>query len=324
MKQPLITVLMPAYNAEKYIDEAIRSVLVQTFTDFELLIVNDGSTDNTKQMIESYDDPRIRLINQTNRGIASALNIGLLNAKADLIARFDADDICMPERLQVQYEFLKDNPDHIIVGSDADYMDMNGEYVFTCGLPAYSNEEIQDLAFHKCPFIHSAVLFRKAFVLQAGGYNENAYAFQDHLLWAMVIKQGKAGNLRQKLILVRLCPESTSIDEKWRTKRFRQIKHDSIERGYITEEEGKEILGILKKQNNNKIKKGSYYSLLAKKYLFNNYDRPKARENIFQLIQIYPMRIQGYLLYGLSLLPKYVMKMLYKTKRNKPGYAKAT
>ena len=136
---PQITVLMPAYNAEKYIGEAIASVLNQTFTDFELLIINDGSTDTTKQIIDSFTDSRIRLINQTNQGIAAALNIGLLNAKADLIARFDADDICMPERLMIQYNFLSDHPDYIIVGADADFIDMNGNFVYTRSLPAHTN-----------------------------------------------------------------------------------------------------------------------------------------------------------------------------------------
>src|ERR1700754_2088364 len=93
---PKITVLMPAYNAGKYIGEAIESVLEQTFTDFELLIVNDGSTDNTAAIIQSFTDPRIVLIQQPNLGVAAALNNGLKHARAEYIARFDADDICYP------------------------------------------------------------------------------------------------------------------------------------------------------------------------------------------------------------------------------------
>ena len=195
---------MPAYNAEKYIGEAIASVLGQTFTDFELLIINDGSTDTTQQIIESFEDPRIRLINQTNQGIAAALNIGLLNAKADLVARFDADDICMPERLMVQYSFLSDHPDYIIVGSDAEFIDMDGNFVYTRSLPAHTNDQIQKLGLDKCPFIHSAVLFRKIPVMQAGGYHIHAHGFEDLLLWSKVIKQGKVYNLVQKLSLIHI------------------------------------------------------------------------------------------------------------------------
>lgn len=132
--------------------------------------------------------------------------MGLLNANADLIARFDADDICMPERLMVQYDFLRAHPNHIIVGSDADYIDMNGDYVFTCRLPAHTNEEIQELTLNKCPFYSFGGAFRKAPILQIGGYDTNAYAFQDHLLWSKVIALGKAFNLSQTLLQVMLKP----------------------------------------------------------------------------------------------------------------------
>src|SRR5262249_22577942 len=179
------------YNAEKYIGKAIQSVLSQTFTDFELLIINDGSTDGTEQIIRSFADERIRLINQSNQGIAAALNIGLLNANADLIARFDADDICLPDRLAVQYQFLSEHPDYVIVGSDAEYIDRDDNYVFTHRMAAHTNEEIQQLKLHSCPFIHAAVLYHKKAVIQAGGYDTHAYAFQDHLLWAKITRLGK-------------------------------------------------------------------------------------------------------------------------------------
>src|ERR1700749_3368895 len=97
---PKITVLLPAYNAEKYIAKAICSVLAQTFTDFELLIINDGSTDDTEKIIRSFDDSRIVVINQENKGVSAGLNVGLAHARAPYVARFDADDICMPNRLK--------------------------------------------------------------------------------------------------------------------------------------------------------------------------------------------------------------------------------
>lgn len=311
---PKITVLMPAYNAGKYIHAAIDSVLAQTFPDLELLIINDGSTDDTEKIIRSYSDNRIRLINQSNQGIASALNIGLLNANGELVARFDADDICMPDRLAAQYEFLNLHPEYIIVGSDAEYMDMNGEFVFTCKVQAHTNDEIQELTSSRCPFIHSAVMFRKAAIMDAGAYDTHAYAFQDHLLWSKVIKKGKACNLQQTLLQVRLNPESISIDERWRTKRFREIKSGSIRKGGITEEEGKEIRDILNEQNNPKIKEGSYYSLLGKKYLWDNHQPVKARTNLKKAIRIHPGRMDSYAIIVLSFFPKNFISWLYRQK----------
>lgn len=314
---PKITVLMPAFNAARYIGKAVQSVLNQTFTDFELLIINDGSTDETEKIIRSFGDERIRLINQSNQGIAAALNMGLMNANAPLIARFDADDICMPERLYVQYGFLHTHPDHLIVGSDADYIDMDGNYVFSCRLPAHTNEEIQGLAFRVCPFIHSAVMYRKEPVMKIGGYDTHAYAFQDHLLWTKVIKTGNAFNLSQKLVQVRLNPESISIDEKWRTKRYREIKYRSIQRGAMTEEEGRELLSILKEQNNTRIKEGSYYSLLGKKYLWDNHQPEKARVNLKKAIRIHPGRLDSYAIMALSFFPKEFINWIYKRKLQK-------
>jgi glycosyltransferase involved in cell wall biosynthesis len=309
---PKITVLMPAYNAEKYIGEAIASVLDQTFTDFELLIINDGSTDTTEKIIRSFTDERIRLINQSNHGVAAALNMGLLNANAALVARFDADDICFKERLKIQYETLLRNPEYIIVGSDAEYINSCGEYVFTCRLPAHSPAEIQQLHFIKCPFIHSAVMFRKENILQAGGYNEKAYAFEDHLLWSNIIRQSKTCNLPQTLMQVRLNPESVSIDEKWRTRRFHEIKSKAIREGNITDEEGNELLHILKEQDTPRIKEGSYYSLLGKKYTWDNHQPKKARNYLGKAIRIHPGRIESYLILVLSFFPKGFISWMYK------------
>lgn len=314
---PAITVLMPAYNAERYIEAAIKSVLKQTFSDFELLIINDGSIDATEQIISSFTDSRVRLINQTNQGIAAALNIGLLNAKADLIARFDADDICLPERLDIQYKFLKNNPGYIMVGSNADYIDMHGEFVFTGRMVAFGDEDIRRLILNFCPLIHSAIMYRKKAVLEAGSYNTHAYAFEDHLLWSKLLGYGKACNLLCTLVKVRLAPESVSIDEKWRTKRFHEIKSDTISRGDIKEQEWKELGDILKKQNNPKVKQGSYYALLGKKYLWDNHQPEKARINLSKAIRIHPGRLDSYAIMLLSFFPKAFINWLYKKKLQK-------
>jgi hypothetical protein len=193
---------------------------------------------------------------------------------------------------------------------------MHGDYVFTYSMPAHANKEIQELDLSRCPFIHSAVLFRKEFILQAGGYDTGACAFEDHLLWTKSIKLGKTCNIPQVLLQVRLNPESISIDEKWRTKRFREIKSQSIYRGNLTEQEGMELSGILKKQNNSRIKEGSYYSLLGKKYLWNNHQPQKARVNLRKAIRINPGRIDSYFIMALSFFPKDFISWIYKKKLN--------
>ncbi|MBS1665716.1 MAG: glycosyltransferase family 2 protein, partial [Bacteroidetes bacterium] len=127
---PKVTVLMPAYNAGKYIGAAVNSVLAQTFTDFELLIVDDGSEDDTAAVVREYGDGRIRMVRQERGGVSMALNRGLEEARGEYICRFDADDICFPQRLERQVRFLDEHAGYVIVGSDAEYISEDGEHLF--------------------------------------------------------------------------------------------------------------------------------------------------------------------------------------------------
>jgi glycosyltransferase involved in cell wall biosynthesis len=309
---PRVTVLMPAYNAGKYIRDAITSVLAQTFTDFELLIVNDGSKDDTVKIIQSFNDPRIVLISQENKGIAAALNLGLLNARAPYIARFDADDICLPNRLKTQYDFITAYPDYSVIGSAVEYMDAEGHHIFTHHPEGHLNEEIQQLKYSVCPFIHSSVFYKKETVINNGGYSEHAYTYEDHFLWVNILKNEKACNLSPALIKVRLNPESITIDEKWRSRKFRSIKYSTLKNKSITEAEGNELYQIGGKQYSLKIKQGAYHALCGKKFLLNNYQPEKARFNMGRAISLHPFRLDNYLLYTVSYFPEKFIAWLHK------------
>ncbi|OOQ57279.1 glycosyltransferase family 2 protein [Mucilaginibacter pedocola] len=311
MPEPKITVLMPAYNAGKYIGEAIASVLAQTFTNFELMIVNDGSTDDTLDIISSFDDNRIVVIHQSNKGVSAALNTGLKYARAPYIARFDADDVCYPNRLQLQYDFITANPQYSIVGSEADYIDNEGEFLFTHQLAAYSYADIKQLDVSVCPMIHSCVLYKKDVIVGAGGYNEHAYTFEDHFLWAQLLKTEQACNLPQPLIKVRLNPESVTIDEKWHTRKFRAIKQESLKTRRISASEGIELQRIGKGQYSAKNKHGAYYALCGKKFLLNNYQPQRARNHVVRAIALQPLRLDNYLLYVISFLPYSLINWLH-------------
>ena len=310
MGEVKITVLMPVYNGAEYIAEAIESVLLQTFGDFELLIINDGSTDNTLNIINSFNDNRIVVISQENKGIGAALNKGLSLARAEYVARFDADDICYPDRLEKQYHFISSNPEYIVVGSSGEYMDAKGNHVFTYRPPGKTNQEIKKVLHSVCPFIHSSVLFRKD-VISSVGYNVNAYCFQDHLLWHKIKDHGKMYNLPDSLIRVRLNPTSISMDETKRPAAFHEIKQNALKQNDISKEEGARLLNIIRKQNNRKTKEGAYYSLLAKKFLWNNYQPVKARQHVRKAISINSFNMEGYVLFMLSFLPKTVVHNLY-------------
>jgi len=303
---------MPAYNATRYIGEAISSVLAQSFTDFELLIINDGSTDDTVNIIKSFNDPRIVCISQDNKGVAVALNLGLEHARAPYIARFDADDICLPNRLKVQYDFITAYPEYSIIGTAAEYIDVAGHYIFTHHPAAHLNEEIQQLSYTVCPFIHSSVFYKKELVINNGGYNANAYTYEDHFLWVNILKNIRACNLSQPLIKVRFNPESITIDEKWRTRKFRRIKYATLKQRSINAGQGTELQSIGGRQFSRKIKEGAYYALCGKKFLLNNYQPQKARENMTRAISLHPLRLDNYLIYLISFLPESLITKLYK------------
>src|SRR5712664_125090 len=128
MHNCVVTVLMPVYNAQSYLSIAIESVLTQSFRHFELLIVDDGSNDGSSDILQRYEmeDPRIRVFRKNNSGISETLNLGLSKAHGDFIARLDADDLMYPNRLQVQFEFLRNNPSVAFCGSFFEFIDDQG------------------------------------------------------------------------------------------------------------------------------------------------------------------------------------------------------
>ena len=308
---------MPAYNVADFIGQAIQSVLDQTHSNFELLIINDGSKDQTEKIVLSFNDPRITLVSQTNAGVAAALNKGLSLADTDYIARFDADDICVPARLEKQLNFLVEHPDYAVVGSDAEYITAEGSHLFDFKCIGHTHEAIIKKLYFYCPFIHSAVMYRKSLVIKAGAYIENAHHFEDYLLWVRLCDYGKYFNLPEQLIKVRFHPLSVTMDEKWRSRDFRQLKRKSILKREITAKEGGELLHMIQKQNLRKIKEAAYYALCGKKYLFDNYSPKQARIYLYKAIRIHPRRVDNYFLIILSFFPIDFIKWLHFQRPNK-------
>lgn len=316
MNMPLITVLMPVFNGERYLKEAIDSVLAQTYTDFEFLIVNDGSTDHSEAIIRSYSDDRIKIINQPNGGVSNALNTGLQNALGQYIARFDADDICMPERLATQISFMLDHPGYVLVGSDAKYIDEDGAFIFQYHNNGYTHEEIKKSLIKDCTFLHSSVMFLKSAVWELGGYDPHAYLFEDYFLWIKLINKGKFACIKQDLIAYRLNPSSVTVDYKDYSKTYLNIKRSAIVTGRISATEAVCLKKSINKLDT-KTKQFSYHSLLSKKYLWNNHQPDKARLNLLKAMSIKPFALKSYLMYVLSFFPKSFIETLYTTTKSR-------
>jgi|GEM_PF-556729 glycosyltransferase involved in cell wall biosynthesis len=196
---PKVTVLMPVYNGERFLREALDSVLTQTFTDFELLVVNDGSTDQTATILESYSDRRLRIVtNRRNIGVAGAIRRGLDYARGEYVARIDADDIALPERLEKQVEYLDLHPEVGMVASLCLVIDEDGRPAE--GATALTPEQIYySLGFYNSIF-NPSVTFRKAFVLSLGGYGDDSTnRVEDYDLWVRIARRAKIVQLHEVL-----------------------------------------------------------------------------------------------------------------------------
>jgi glycosyltransferase involved in cell wall biosynthesis len=200
---PKITVLMPVYNGEKYLREAIESILCQTYTDFEFLIINDGSTDNSRKIIESYSDHRINLINNpTNIKLIKTLNKGLEIARGEYIARMDCDDISMPERFAKQVAFMDDHKEVGLLGTSFNLIDSKGIYSGQYIVPLEHNLLCWSLCFY-CPICHPSVMLRKDVVCSAGGYDAECVHAEDYELWYRLSKKSIIANLPDVLLCLR-------------------------------------------------------------------------------------------------------------------------
>ncbi len=272
MKKLQISVIMSVYNAEKYLNEAIESILNQTFASFEFIIINDGSTDNSLKIIKKYqkNDKRIKLINnRTNLGLIRSLNKGLKIAKGKYIARMDADDIALPKRLELQLEFLENKKEINLVGSFAIMVNEMGkkialEKVLLCP------EEIEKKLKKSCCLIHPTIMFRnegKFF------YREKAYYCEDYDLYLQMISQGrKIANYPLPLLKYRVTLGSISSTKSYYqkifTKKIKEIHAKGIKEGKKEYNlfNPKKILSIKPER---KIEKASFQREIKCKFRFN-------------------------------------------------------
>ena len=214
MRSLPLSVIMSAYNSQEYIGEAIQSILSQSFVDFEFIILDDGSTDGTLEIIKAYKtvDSRIRVISRENRGLIFSLNQLINKAKAPLIARMDADDIAHPERFAKQLEFLRSNPEYGVVGACAARIDSRGRPYRggpSIHCPASHDEFVA--AVGRGPLlVHSSVIYRKAIVLEAGGYNPAFKHCEDLGLWLELTSRTKLCSLPDELIRYRMSDTQVS------------------------------------------------------------------------------------------------------------------
>ncbi len=210
-RSPKVTVFIPVYNREKFIGEALESILGQTFTDFEILVIDDGSTDDSRKIISSFSDPRIRLVcNDQNLGIPKTRNRGLEQAKGEYIALLDSDDRAFPERLAKQVRFLDDHKDWVQVGSWCRMMDSEGHPLKRVKRQPVSSEDVDVQLLFRCAISNRSIMGRTK-ILREFGYRENFPRCQDYDLHVRLAKTYRIGNIPECLVYGRIHPQQITI-----------------------------------------------------------------------------------------------------------------
>jgi glycosyltransferase involved in cell wall biosynthesis len=222
---PRLSVIMPVYNVSRYLAAAIDSVLAQTFADFELIVVNDGSKDDSLAIIQraAARDSRVRCISRPNTGIVGALNEALQAASGEFVARMDGDDLCTNERFTTQIEFLENHPKVWLVGARVEFIDSEGARLKTYQAPL-TDAEIRTalLAGNSGALIHPAIMGPRRAWTETGGYREPYKYVEDYDLFIRVAQHGVLANLEQPLLKYRIHAQSTNYQR--RDQQLRLVK----------------------------------------------------------------------------------------------------
>jgi len=204
---PSVTVVLPVLNGERWITECLRSLRCQTFQDFEILVIDDGCTDNTIAIVRGMDLTSLRIIQGPQQGLGAALACGVSLAQSPYVARQDADDLSHPRRLEIQMAYMTAHPDCVIVGSWAHLIDEQGSKIKMLKLPE-KNRSIKLAMNIYSPFVHPSVLLRRDAILRAGNYRTCATALlaEDYDLWSRMASLGDLHNIQQPLVSYRKNP----------------------------------------------------------------------------------------------------------------------
>lgn len=226
---PRVTALMSVFNSEVFVGQAIESILSQTFDDIEFIIIDDGSIDGSLEIIRGYDDSRIRVVeNGANIGLTRSLNLGLEMASGEYIARMDADDVSLPERLEKQVRFLDANPDVGVVGTAVQVIDENDRVLDLIRFPGKGGV-MRWLLFFLNPLVHPSVMMRKDALVEVGGYNPGMICSQDYELWWRVVGSARLANLPEVLLQLRRHSDSvTSIKGDQQVENGIRISHNKM------------------------------------------------------------------------------------------------
>ena len=293
MESTPLTVLMPVYDAAQFIGDAVRSILNQSHRDFELLIVDDGSKDNTRNVIESFDDSRIRYLYKFHSGLADSLNIGLKEASFDIIARMDADDISHPKRLQKQLGFLMNRSEPSVISCWYAYF-RKRKISFIVKLPE-SHSDIHKILPLYSTLCHPGCIYNKETVMSCGGYRGDVLV--DYDLWLRLKERVEFYNIPEVLVYCRYRNNSLSRKDKEASAKT----HYTIQRPYYLNRlfTGKETIA---------------YELLIRAKREILFGKPfRSRKYLYRLLRNNRYKVSTIVLLILSYSPEFILNIFRST-----------
>lgn len=299
---PEISVVMPVFNAEQYLRQAVESVLGQTFANFEFLVYDDGSTDGSVGIMQEYAqrDSRIRFFPMEHAGHVTWLNAGLHEATGEFIGRMDADDVCVPQRFERQHAFLREHADVVVVGSDFLMIDEDGE-ALGIGRHETEDETLRKglLAGLLGEIAHPTSMMRRTAVLRAGGYRKRYETTEDLDLWFRLAEVGRLANIPQVLLQYRQHERSICYSEWHRQKAFvDEIVNDARARNGLPP-----LLGSVWTGNLNPYQRRVTWAWWA--LGFGSYKAVRNHARI--AIALAPWRPGGWVLIVASAMPRWLM-----------------
>ena len=276
--------MLCVFNGEKWIKDSVNSILNQTFQEFEFLIINDGSTDNTREILEIYEHQysKIRLINQVNMGLTASLNYGLKIAKGKWIARIDSDDVALPQRLEKQYIYAE-RTNSSLVGCQAKFVSDNNHTITTYKVPNEHRKLVNNLVNQKIFFAHSSAFFKKESALKVGNYRKVMRKSQDYDLWLRISEIGKISCINYFGVLIRVHKDRISSKNFGINQRIYAhcanisylIRQEKISISDPCNSKNENEMEIFKKFVSNELIKHSFLDFYVK--LFNYKNEPRSK-----------------------------------------------
>jgi len=315
MKAPILSVIMSVHNDERFVSEAIASVLGSSFAGLEFLVTDDGSTDGTPAILSQFNDERLTVIQHSkNQGLTSSLIGAIAQSRGRYIARMDSDDVSLPSRFERQVAFLEEHPDYGLVGCRYVLIDEEGHDLTKIDLPE-ANAEINAQLLSTNPFCHGATMFRRSVIDEVGSYRREFRYAQDYDLWLRITERFNAHNLPDYLYKWRLRLGSIAVGQRHKQKAFGQLSRAcAVQRrsGLPESDLDAQASEIMRTEGGKSLwrwlRPVDRYDLLITRVLLEKGDSAQARRRLGARLQTRPYSPVTYLLLGATFIPATVVR----------------